>query len=91
MAIEDDRKRGQILTGVGQLKFTDSEMLRVLADGFSFERCRVQASRLIADAETVQRKYSNRADAEMSDEDAAIVAEGKKASELLYLIEKPIN
>lgn len=93
MSIADDRKRGQVLTGAKQLAFNDPEMQRIITTGFTIPRCTVAANRLIARASDVQRKYDDRKNKtdKMSDEDTAIVEEGRKAKELLFLIDKPIN
>lgn len=93
MYLEDDRKRGQVLTGAKQLAFKDVEMVRVISTGFSIQRCTVEANRLVALAADVQREHDSRESEsnEMPVDVAAIIDEGRKAKELLYLIEKPIN
>lgn len=88
MSLKDDRKRGQVLTGAKQLAFKGAEMQRLLASpDFTVIRCKVQLNRLIALAADVQRQNQG---GKTTDEDAAILQDGKNAQELLDIIEKPI-
>lgn len=89
MYIEDDRKRGQILTSANLLAFSDPDMQHLLgSQDFTIARCVVQVNRLIALGEAAERENNG---GEVSEADAAIIQDGKNAKELLYLIEKPID
>lgn len=97
MSLEDDRKRQQINADATRLDFQDLEMLKLIKNpGFTIERFRKEAARLIKLAKQVETEYNHAVvegeiaaePIELSEADALIIKDGANAQLTLDSIDR---